>query len=383
MNKVVKECPYVKECGGCRGLGEGYEKSLIDKKNRVKDLLKPYCKLSTIHGMEDPFFYRNKVTMTFGMDNKKHPIGGIYAEGSHRIIPVRNCMIEDANASKITETVYSLLQSFKIRVYDERTGYGLLRHVQVRTAHATGEVMVTLVTASPVFPSKQNFCKALRNKHPEITTIIQSINERNTTFVMGTRENVLYGKGFIEDKLLGKTFRISPTSFYQVNSVQTEILYGRAIELAGLTGKELVLDAYCGIGTIGIIASDKAAKVIGAELNKDAVRDAVINAKKNNIKNINFVAEDAGVFMTKLVASGERPDVVLMDPPRTGSSKEFLDSLLKAKPSKVVYVSCGPESLANDLAVLTKGGYTVEVAECVDMFPFTGHVETVALLSKK
>ena len=292
-------------------------------------------------------------------------------------------MIEDQKADEIIVTIRGLLKSFKIKTYDEDTQYGLLRHVLIRHGFSTGEIMVVLVTASPVFPSKNNFVKALRKVHPEITTVVQNINDRGTSMVLGTRDVVLYGKGFIEDKLCGCTFRISAQSFYQVNPVQTEILYQKAIEAAGLTGKETVLDAYCGIGTIGLIAASKAKQVTGVELNKEAVRDAIKNAKRNQTKNITFYCEDAGEFMLKMAAEDQQLDVVFMDPPRSGSSEVFLDCLAKLAPKKVVYVSCNPETLARDLRILKKKGYQMQETWPVDMFPFCDHIETVCLLSRK
>ena len=293
-----------------------------------------------------------------------------------------SCQIEDQKADEIIVTIRSMLRSFKIRVFDEDTGYGLLRHVLIRRGFTTGEILVVLVTASPVFPSKNNFVKALREKHPEITTIVQNINGRSTSMVLGDKEHVLYGKGYIEDELCGLRFRISSRSFYQINSVQTEKLYGKAMELAGLTGKETVLDAYCGIGTIGLIASKHAGKVIGVELNQDAVRDAVQNAKKNGITNAQFFCNDAGRFMSHMAARGESADVVFMDPPRSGSTEEFIDSVALMQPKRVVYISCGPDTLARDLKVFAKHGYRAKEAWPVDLFGWTGHVETVCLLSK-
>ena len=382
MEKNLKTCPYEKKCGGCSYITIPYGEQLKKKKEYVAGLLKPFVKIDEIHGMEDPYHYRNKVTCSFGMDQKKHPVAGIYAEKSHRIVPVENCLIEDERASAINKTIFGLLRSFKIKVYDENTGYGLLRHVQVRTGKTSGEIMVTLVTASPVFPSKQNFCKALREKHPEITTIVQNVNQRTDSLVLSDKENVLYGKGFILDTLCGKTFKISSRSFYQVNPVQTEALYGKAIEYAGLTGNEVVLDTYCGIGTIGIIAADRAKRVIGVEVNRDAVRDAVANAKRNKVENISFYTEDASEFMVKVAEEGNPVDVVFMDPPRNGSTKTFIDAVLKLSPKRVVYVSCGPESLARDLKLFIAGGYKVEKAECYDLFPMAEHTETVCLLGK-
>lgn len=382
MSEKKTICPVSDKCGGCRYIDLEYSKQLEKKEAYVAGLLKPYCKLSGITGMEKPFHYRNKVSAAFGLDRKKNQISGIYQEKSHHIVPVDSCFLEDKKADEIIVTIRSLLKSFKIKVYDENTGYGLLRHVLVRVGKTSGEIMVVLVTASPVFPSKQNFCKALREKHPEITTIVQNINQRTDSLVLSDKENVLYGKGFIEDTLCGKTFKISARSFYQVNPVQTEILYKKAIEYAGLTGKEVVFDAYCGIGTIGIIAADKAKQVISVELNKDATRDAVINVKKNGIKNLTVYTDDAGSFANKLALDNAPIDVVFMDPPRQGSSEAFIQSLLTLKPKKIVYISCGPDTLARDLKLITKGGYQVKKAECVDMFPFTEHVETVCLLAK-
>ena len=269
-----------------------------------------------------------------------------------------------------------------IKTYNEDTGYGLFRHVLVRTGHHSGQVMVVLVLGSPILPSKNNFVKALRKLHPEITTIILNVNNQKTSMILGEKETVLYGKGYIEDELCGHIFRISSKSFYQVNTVQTEKLYTKAIELAGLTGKERVIDAYCGIGTIGLIASDKAKEVISVELNPDAVKDAIVNAKRNGIKNVRFYQNDAGVFMRQMADEGESADVVFMDPPRSGSDEKFLSSVVTLNPKRVVYVSCDPTTLARDLKYLTKHGYSAVTAVPVDMFPATEHVETVVLLSK-
>lgn len=378
-------CPYEKKCGGCKNINSmPYEEQLRKKEKYVADLLKPYVKLNGIRGMKNPYFYRNKVSAAFGRDKYNNPISGTYEEKTHRIVPIEKCLIEDEKADEIIGTIRGLLKSFKIKVYDEDTRYGLLRHVLVRVGKHSGEVMVVLVTASPIFPSKQNFCRVLREKHPEITTIVQNINDRTDSMVLGDKENVLYGKGYIVDTLCGKSFRISARSFYQINTEQTEVLYSKAVSMAGLTGREVVLDAYCGIGTIGIIASSHAGHVYGVELNKDAVRDAKINAKKNNIENITFYAADAGKFMEQVALDKSKLDVVFMDPPRAGASEQFLKSLLILKPNKVVYVSCGPDTLARDLKILTKGGYKVTKAECVDMFPHAAieHVETICLLTR-
>ncbi len=375
-------CPYAKKCGGCRFIDTDYAVQLQQKEAYVEKLLKPFVKLSGITGMDNPFHYRNKVSAAFGMDAHHNPISGIYEEKTHRVVNIDNCLIEDERADAIIVTVRGLLKSFKIKVYNEDSGYGLLRHILVRVGKTSGEIMVVLVTASPIFPSKNNFCKALLQKHPEITTIVQNVNERTDSLVLSDRENVLYGKGYIEDTLCGKVFRISSRSFCQINPIQTEVLYGKAVEYAHLTGHETVLDAYSGIGTIGIIAASKAGKVISVELNRDAVRDGIANARKNKISNIDFYTNDAGEFMQQLAAKKAHVDVVFMDPPRSGSSEAFIKSIFALKPSRIVYVSCGPDTLARDLKMLTQGGYKVKKAECVDMFPHTAteHVETVCLL---
>lgn len=380
--KKAAVCPVAKKCGGCEFQGMPYADQLKHKEKRVRILLDSFGKVHPIIGMKDPYHYRNKVHAVFDRDRRGNAISGVYQKGTHKVIPIDSCMIEDQKADEIIVTIRGLLKSFKIRTYDEDTQYGLLRHVLIRRGFSTGEIMVVLVMASPVFPSKNNFVKALRKVHPEITTVVQNINDRGTSMVLGTRDVVLYGKGFIEDKLCGCTFRISAQSFYQVNPVQTEILYQKAIEAAGLTGKETVLDAYCGIGTIGLIAASKAKQVTGVELNKEAVRDAIKNAKRNQTKNITFYCEDAGEFMLKMAEEGQQLDVVFMDPPRSGSSEVFLNCLAKLAPKKVVYVSCNPETLARDLRILKKKGYQMQEDWPVDMFPFCDHVENVCLLKK-
>ncbi len=379
--KSTSLCPVSKKCGGCKWIDKDYALQLKEKEKWVRELLAPFCKTEPIIGMENPTHYRNKVHAVFGEDRKHNIISGIYEEGTHKIVPVDSCLIENEKADAIIVSIRELLKSFKIRPYNEDTGYGLLRHVLIRTGHATGQIMVVLVLSSPIMPSKNNFVKALLKLHPEITTIVVNVNNRGTSMVLGDKEQVIYGKGYIEDELCGKTFRISAKSFYQVNPAQTELLYNKALEFADLKGTETVVDAYCGTGTIGIIASDKAGKVIGVELNADAVKDARENAKRNNVKNIQFYQNDAGKFLVEMAEQNAQVDVVLMDPPRSGSDEAFLSSVVKMKPKKVVYISCNPETLARDLKYLTKKGYKVESAVACDMFPFTSHCETVVLLS--
>ena len=383
MEQKETVCSVAKKCGGCRYQGVSYQEQLRRKQRITEGLLKKFGKVEPIIGMEDLYYYRNIVHAAFGRDRKGNVISGIYEEKSHRIVSVDDCMIEDKKSQEIIRTIRGMLKSFKIKTYDEDTGYGLLRHVLVRRGFSTGEIMVVLVTVSPIFPSKNNFVKALRKEYPEITTVVLNVNDRQTSMVLGEREKPIFGPGFIKDRLCGCMFRISPKSFYQVNPVQTEILYQTAIDYASLTGKETVIDAYCGIGTIGLIAAKEAGKVIGVELNKDAVKDARINAKENKITNAAFYQGDAGRFMVEMAAKGEKADVVFMDPPRAGSDERFLSSVVKLSPKKVIYISCNPETLARDLKYLTKHHYKVEKIQPVDMFPFCDHCETVCSLSRK
>ena len=375
-------CPYAKKCGGCDYQGLSYAQQLDKKQRMVSSLLGSFAKIEPIMGAKDPLHYRNKVHGVFGRDKKGNIYTGIYEEGSHRIVPVKACQIEDKRAAAILESLCQLAKSFRLRIYDEDRETGFLRHALIRIGAATGEIMVVLVTTDPILPSKNNLVKELRRLHPEITTIVMNINNKHTNMVLGERNIVLYGKGYIEDLLCGLRFRISPQSFYQINPAQTERLYKKALELAGLTGREKVIDAYCGIGTIGMCAAGNAKEVIGVELNKAAVQDAINNAKINAITNIRFLADDAGDYMVRLAAQKEKVDVVFMDPPRSGSTKEFITSVNALNPSRVVYISCNPETLRRDLEVFKKLGWKVEKIQPVDMFAFTGHVETVVLMSR-
>jgi 23S rRNA (uracil1939-C5)-methyltransferase len=383
LDRVKPPCPYFYECGGCQLQHMNYEAELSFKGNYVRRLLSRFGDLSTVIGMENPWYYRNKVISTFGYDRGNRVVSGIYSESSHRLVPVEVCLIENEVADKVIASIRKLVSDFKIRIYDEDKGRGLLRHVVIRRGHYSGEVMVTLVVSSFEFPSKSNFVKALVKKHPEVGCVVLNLNKRRSSVVLGQEERVIYGKGFIEDSLCDLSFGISSRSFYQINSVQTELLYSKVIDFAGLTGKELVLDAYCGVGTIGMVVASRARKVIGVEINADAVKNARLNARKNDITNISFVCADASDYMVDLAKEGTVVDVVLMDPPRDGSDERFLDSILKLKPKRVVYVSCGPYALARDLEFLTRHGqYRVIEMVGVDLFPHTYHVETVVKLEK-
>ena len=375
-------CPAARKCGGCQLQNMTYPEQLKWKQGKAERFLRKFCSVSPIIGMENPWHYRNKVQAAFGVTRDGRTVSGVYQSSRHGIVPVDACMIEDRKADAIIVSIRKLMKDFRITAYSEYRQEGLLRHVLVKRGFSTNEIMVVLVTSGPVFPAKHRFVQALLKLHPEITTIVQNINRDRDGLALGERENILYGSGYIEDRLCGFRFRISPRSFYQINPVQTEKLYAKAMELAALTGTETVIDAYCGIGTIGMAASRNAGRVIGVESNPDAVRDAAANARANGVTNISFTAADAGDFMRDMADSGERADVVFTDPPRAGCSEAFLSALARLAPGKIVYVSCNPETQARDLDYLVRKGYRVRAAQPVDMFPHTNHVETVCLLSR-
>ncbi|MBR2338513.1 MAG: 23S rRNA (uracil(1939)-C(5))-methyltransferase RlmD [Clostridia bacterium] len=376
-------CPLSRKCGGCQLQNMEYERQLKYKQEKVISLLGKFCRVSPIVGMKDPYHYRNKVQAAFGLTRGRQVISGVYQSSTHKIVNVDSCQIEHPAADRIVVTIRRLLPQFGILPYNEDSRQGFLRHVLVRRGHHSGQIMVVLIGANPIFPTKKRFTQELLRLHPEITTLVLNINSKSTSMLLGDREEVLYGNGYIEDTLCDCVFRISPRSFYQINSVQTEKLYSKAIELAGLTGKERVLDAYCGIGTIGLIAAPKAAQVVGVEVNGDAVRDAKVNAACNNIRNAHFIKADAGEYMVELAQSGEAVDVVFMDPPRAGSDLPFLNSVLALSPQRIVYISCNPETQARDLRTLVKGGYKVTYLQPFDMFPHTAHIESLVCLVKK
>ncbi len=381
--KNTRLCPVSRKCGGCQLMNLSYEEQLKYKQAKVVKLLGSFHRVSPIIGMNEPFHYRNKVQAAFGRTRGGEIISGVYQSSTHNIVKTDSCLIEDKKADEIILTIRKLVKDFKLTVFDERSNTGFLRHVLVKRGFSTNEIMVVLVTGTSVFPSKNNFVKALLTIHPEITTIIQNINNKFTSMVLGEKETILFGKGYIEDILCGKKFRISPKSFYQINPVQTEILYSKAVMFADLKGNEKVIDAYCGIGTIGIVASSKAGEVIGCEVNPDAVRDAKVNAKINDIENIKFVCADAGEFMLSMKEQGEKCGVLFMDPPRAGSDKKFLSCAVSLAPEKIVYISCNPETQQRDLFYLIKNGYKVKKIQPVDMFPFTNHVECICSLLKE
>lgn len=374
-------CSVSNDCGGCCYTKVPYDKTLSLKQKHVTELFRGVAECEKITGMYRPVCYRNKVHAAVGTNRDGRIITGTYKEGTHKIIPVDGCMIEDAQSENILKELRRLFQSFKYQPYNEDTKRGFIRHVLIRRGFSTDETMVVLVTGQVQFPSKNAFIKELLKACPSVTMIVQNINNMSTSMVLGKRNIVIYGKGYIEDVLCSNRFRISPDSFYQINVKQTEKLYKAAIKAAGINKNDTVVDAYCGIGTIGITAAKYAGNVIGIELNPKAVEDAQVNAQINNIKNIRFFEGDAGDFLVEY-ARNKKADVVIMDPPRSGSDEAFLKSLIKIKPRSIVYISCNPDTQIRDVKILEKGGYKAEKCMPFDLFPYTEHIENICVLKR-
>ena len=372
---------YEKKCGGCPLLALPYREQLAQKQARLQELLGGFAPVKAVQGMAEPLHYRNKAIASFATQRGKL-VCGLYAEGTHRVLPGADCLLQEEILNKTLAAVLDAARACRWTAYDEDRGTGLLRHTVLRSS-GDGKVLVTLVTPGPDLPGSKNFCTALHKKAPWVVSIVQNINPTRSSAVLGSREKTLYGPGFVLDMLCGTQFAISSRSFYQVNRTQTEVLYKKALELAKLTGRETVIDAYCGIGTIGLCAAPLVKQVIGVERNPAAVKDAAANARRNKIANARFVCADATEWMAAAAGEGLHPDVVFLDPPRAGSTPECIAAVNKMKPRRVVYVSCDPETLARDVAAFTRLGWRAAKFCPVDLFPQTKHVETVVLLSHK
>lgn len=383
--RVKPQCSIYEKCGGCSLQHIQYPEQLKIKTAFVKNLFhkqlgNDYQVLPTI-GMDSPQHYRNKSQVSFRYLKGKI-ISGFYEEGTHDLIDYDDCYIQDENCNKIIKTIKELMQKMRLSVYDEDRRTGLIRHVLIKTSRSTKEIMVVIVVGMEMFPGRTNFIKALVARHPHITTIIQNLNNRKTSAVLGDKETVIYGKGYINDFLCGYKFKITSKSFYQINHEQTEKLYSIALKMANFSDNDTIMDAYCGVGTIGIIASKKVKKVIGVEIVKDAIDNAIVNAKQNDTKNISFFVDDATNFMVNMARKKEKLDGLIMDPPRSGSTPEFLKAVLKLMPQKIVYISCNPKTQVVDLKYLLDE-YKILSIQPVDLFPFTSHVENVVMLARK
>lgn len=385
-DRAKVKCPIYERCGSCQLLHMNNCAETSYKEAGLKTLCKEHknlqLRVSKVLDMEEPYHYRNKMIIGFTKDRNHRIQAGFYEEFSHRIVPYTTCLLHPHICDEIVSTIVRLMQKFKIEPYDEDRRRGLFRHVLLRYGEVSKQIMVVLVLNNALFPARKAFTQELLKAHPEISTIVQNVNTRKTSVVLGDQEKVLYGSGFIEDTLCDLKFRISARSFYQINHEQTQVLYKTAIDMLNLTGQETILDAYCGIGTIGMYAAQFAKQVLGVEINKDAIQDAKKNAQANGIRNIRFVCDDASAFMRKMAQKKERLEIVIMDPPRNGSDEQFIKSVAFLKPKQVLYISCNPQTQMRDLQVFQKLGYHGEEITGVNLFPHTFHVESVVRLSR-
>ena len=383
-DRVKAPCPVYKECGGCQLQHLSYEGQLFQKQKMVQDVMDriaklPHVPVHQVKGMDNPWRYRNKSQIPFS-EREGKVVSGFYKSRSHHIVDTDACLIQSEEADDLMLALKQELHNMGMDAYDERTNLGLLRHLIVRKARATGEVMVVLVTRKKKFTQQKEAIELIKRMVPGVTSIMQNVNSERTNVIMGEDTKVLYGKSTIIDSIGGINFEISARSFYQVNPEQTEVLYGQALDYANLTGEETVLDAYCGIGTISLFLAQKAKEVYGVEIVPEAISDAKRNAELNNITNAQFETGAAEVVIPKLYAEGKRFDVLVVDPPRKGCDEELLNTIIEYKPKRVVYVSCNPGTLARDLRILEDGGYRTQEVQPVDMFPHSSHVECVAWL---
>ena len=385
--RCSEDCTSYKRCGGCDLRHIKYEKTLDIKRNMVQALvnktLMNKMRVNETIGMEEPYNYRNKAQYPIGMDKKGEPVFGVFANRTHEIIPMEECKIQTKISEQISKYILNFIKDNKIKVYDEKSNIGVFRHIIVKVGIKTNEVMCVLVVNEDKIKNEQKLVDSLIGEFPQIKTVVKNINNKNTNVILGNKNIVLYGNGYIEDKLGEFTFKISPMSFYQINPIQTEKLYNLAVKGAGLTGKEEIFDLYCGIGTIGIFASKYAKKVYGIEIVPQAIEDAKENAKINNVTNAEFMVGDVEFALSELIEKRKiKPDVVFVDPPRKGLDNTTIQNLIKVSPERIVYISCNPATLVRDLKELEEK-YEIKEITPVDMFPFTKHVEVVTYLSRK
>lgn len=382
-DRVKVKCGVYNDCGGCNLLHLDYKKQLEYKMLQVVKFFKNEGLIFHVEntlGLNNPIKYRNKAFQSYSLSKTKNVTSGMYEEDSHKVVNTDKCLLLHDAQNEIFKTIKELMNKYKIKPYNEYSNDGILRHVMIRIGIKTNEVMIVLITKSDMFPARKGFINDLLNKHKNITTIIQNINPRKTSIVLGEKENVLYGKGFIYDELLGNKYKISSKSFYQINPYQTEVLYKEAIKMANLGKNDVVLDCYSGIGTISLSVAKSVKQVIGVEIVKDAVMDAIANARINEIKNAIFINEDALKFM---IGNKQKFDCVFIDPPRRGCDERFIQALALLEPKKIIYISCGPETQARDIKLLKSiRNYEIKKIQPVDMFPNTHHVECVCLLTK-
>lgn len=381
------DCATYKRCGGCDLRHIKYEQTLKMKQNAVQALvnktLKNKIEVKETLGMENPFFYRNKAQYPVGVNKDRKPIIGVFANRTHEVIPIKNCLIQNPKSEAIAKFILEFIKEKNISIYNEKTGRGLFRHIVIKVGIKTNEIMCIFVINGKKFPYEDELVEKLKQNYPEIKTIVKNINMKNTNVILGQENINLYGNGYIEDVLGEYKFKISPLSFYQVNPKQAEKLYNLGIEMAKVSKEDTVFDLYCGIGTISLFIAKYAKKVYGVEIVEQAIKDAKQNAKINNIENVQFIAGDTKIVLEDLIyKKGIIADIVIFDPPRKGLDNNSINNILKIKPKKIVYISCNPATLIRDLALFEKL-YEVKTIIPVDMFPFTKHVECCALLCLK
>lgn len=388
-DRVEPPCKIFKNCGGCHLQHLSYKGQLDFKTDRVRDVLERIAgfdltkiTLKETIGMEEPFRYRNKVQLPVGLSNGEVKIG-FYAARTHDIVDMETCLIQHESGDTLVMVIKEWINTYKIEPYNEEKRSGSIRHVMVRKGFKTGELMIVIVTNGESLSNKEELINLLKDKFENLTSVIQNINDKSTNVILGLKNITLWGKDNISDYIEEFKFNISPLSFFQVNPIQTEVLYRKALEFASLKGNETVLDAYCGTGTISLFLSKKAKKVYGVEIIKEAIDNAIENAKQNNIDNVEFIVGSCEEEIPKLTLRGIAADVVVVDPPRKGCEKSLLEAIVKMSPEKIVYVSCDPATLARDLKILDESGYKTVEVQPVDMFPMTSHVESVVLIQKK
>lgn len=383
-DRVEAPCVYFSQCGGCQLQHLSYEGQLKWKQNMVANVMKRLGKIDApvhpVKGMEEPWHYRNKSQIPFAQNESGQMVAGFYKTKSHSIVDMERCLIQTGEADVVMADLKRELEILGLRPYDEKSHQGMLRHVVVRKGRATGEVMVVLVTKSKKFPQASAVIEKIRALIPNVTSIVQNVNGEKTNVIFGNDTFTLWGKDTIEDTIGNVRFEISARSFYQVNPVQTEVLYKQALDYAQLTGNERVIDAYCGIGSISLFLAQKAGHVMGVEIVEQAIEDAKRNAVLNGFTNTYFEAGPAEEVIPRWYKEGKEADVLVVDPPRKGCDEALLSTIIEQKPKRVVYVSCNPATLARDLRILEDGGYKTQEVQPVDMFPHTTHCEAVAWL---
>ena len=385
--RIESDCITYKRCGGCNLRHIKYEETLKMKQNAVQSLvnktLKTKIQVNETIGMENPYHYRNKAQYPVGVDKQGNPIIGVFANRTHEIIPIDNCLIQSEKSQQIAKFILDFIRENNISIYDEKTGKGLIRHIVTKIGIKTNEIMCVIVLNGRTIPKEKELVTEILEKFPEVKTIVKNINTKNTNVIMGKENINLYGNGYIYDILGEFKFKISPLSFYQVNPVQAEKLYELGVQAARISENDIVFDLYCGIGTISLFMAKYAKKVYGIEIVEEAVNDAKENSKMNGISNVEFIAGDVENILDELINDKKIiPDIVMVDPPRKGLDNKSIENIMSIKPKKLVYISCNPATLVRDLSKL-EGLYGVHEVIPVDMFPFTSHVEVCALLELK